>query len=191
MDNPKAEEIESVNGFRLSGYKGVYEFVCESKEELSNWMKHLRRVCVVTNISHFYSFGKLLGKGNFAKVHIGTRKADNAIFAIKTIAKTKILETPRNIKSVYNEITALRKIDHPNIIKLFEVYENEMFIHLVIEYLKGGELFKRLQNKGAYSEKDASMAIKHVLEALNYCHKHNIVHRDLKPENLVLTYIHM
>lgn len=130
----------------------------------------------------------MLGKGNFAKVHLGQRKSDNESFAIKTIAKTKIFENPRNIQSLYKEINVLRKINHRNVIELFEVYENEMYIHLVIEYLKGGELFQRLQNKGTYSEKDASVAIKHILEALDYCHKRNIVHRDLKPENLILEY---
>lgn len=77
-------------------------------------------------------------------------------------------------------------INHPGVIKLFEVYENEQFIHLVLEYLKGGELFQMLQKKGQYSEKDASVAIKSILEALNYCHCRNIAHRDLKPENLIL-----
>ena len=131
----------------------------------------------------------MLGKGNFAKVHLAQRKSDGRNFAIKTIAKTKIFETPRNTQSVYNEINVLRRMDHPNIIKLFEVYENEMYIHFVIEYLQGGELFQRLQNKGIYSEEDATIAIKHIMEALEYCHKKNIVHRDLKPENLILSYV--
>lgn len=192
MDNPRVEEFEAnsadSHGFRLVGYKGSFEFLCQSLTERSKWMENLRKVCVALNISQYYTFGKMLGKGNFAKVHVASRKSDGESFAIKTIAKTKILESPRNAQSVYKEITVLRKINHPNIIKLYEVYENEMYIHLVIEYLKGGELFQRLQNKGTYSEKDASLAIKHVLEALDYCHKRNIVHRDLKPENLILAY---
>jgi len=90
--------------------------------------------------------------------------------------------------SMHREIMILRRIDHPHVIKLYEVYENDLYIHLVLEYLKGGELFQKLQSKGLYSEKDASMAIKYVLEALDYCHNRNVVHRDLKPENLILAY---
>jgi len=90
--------------------------------------------------------------------------------------------------SIQKEIMLLRKMNHPNIIKLYEVYEDEAYVHLVLEYLKGGELFKYLQNKGLYSEKDASLAIRLLLEALDYCHSINIVHRDLKPENLILRY---
>ena len=66
----------------------------------------------------------MLGKGNFAKVHLAQRKSDNESFAIKTIAKTKIFENPRNIQSMYKEIYVLRKINHPNVITLFEFYEN-------------------------------------------------------------------
>lgn len=72
--------------------------------------------------------------------------------------------------------------------KLYEVYENDLYIHLVLEHLTGGELFKKLQKDGIYSEKDAAEAIKHVLEALDYCHARHIVHRDLKPENLIISY---
>ena len=151
-------------------------------------MEHLRKVAVSFNISYRYVFGKLLGKGNFAKVHLATRKKDGTNFAIKTVEKTKILENPRNTVSMQREINILRRINHPNVIQLYEVYENDLYVHLVLEYLRGGELFQYLQNKGLYSEKDASQAIKRILEALDYCHNRFIVHRDLKPENLILVY---
>ena len=88
--------------------------------------------------------------------------------------------------SVLKEIEILRQINHPGVIKLYEVYESELYIHLILEYLQGGELLSHLQSKGVYSEKDASALIKCVLEALEYCHARNIVHRDLKPENLII-----
>lgn len=84
------------------------------------------------------------------------------------------------------EINILKTLDHPSIIKLYEVYENDLYIHLVLEYLEGGELFQHLSAKGAYTEKDASYVIQRVLEALHYCHSRRIMHRDLKPENLIL-----
>ncbi len=180
--------IVSRCGFKLVGYSGTYEFLCKTVALQEEWTEKLRKVCVSLNISYRYGFGRMLGKGNFAKVHLAQRKKDDKSFAIKTIEKTKILENPRNVLSMQREINILRRIDHPNVIKLYEVYENELYVHLVLEYLKGGELFQKLQSKGLYSEKDASMAIKHVLEALDYCHVRNVVHRDLKPENLILAY---
>ncbi len=192
FDNPRLEKTEdrsfNMCGFKVTGYKGSYEFLCESLVVQDEWVEKLRKVCVSLNISYRYSFGKLLGKGNFAKVHLAQRKRDSKSFAIKTIEKTKILENPRNMLSMHREITILRKIDHPNVIKMHEVYENDLYVHLVLEYLKGGELFQKLQSKGVYSEKDASLTIKYVLQALEYCHARNIVHRDLKPENLILAY---
>jgi len=80
----------------------------------------------------------------------------------------------------------LRAVDHENIIKLYEVYESDRYIHLIFEYLEGGELFERIKDKGLYSEKDAMMVMKNFLAALEYIHSRGIVHRDLKPENLIL-----
>ena len=102
--------------------------------------------------------------------------------------KTKLLENARNIQCIIKEISILRQINHAGIIKLHEVYESEMYIHMVLEYLKGGQLLAHLQTKGTYSEKDASLVIRRVLEALDYCHSRNIIHRDLKLENLIIVY---
>ncbi len=85
-----------------------------------------------------------------------------------------------------NEINIMRNMNHPNIIKLYEVYEGEFHIYLVLELLKGGELFDRIIKKGHYSEKDASIVIRKLLWALEYLHQKGIMHRDIKPENLIL-----
>jgi len=97
-----------------------------------------------------------------------------------------MLEHPRRLQALQNEINILRMLNHKNIIKLYEVYENDLYVHIVMEYLKGGELFKQLQEKGAYSEKDAALMFKLILEALDYCHERGVIHRDLKPENMIL-----
>ena len=80
----------------------------------------------------------------------------------------------------------MRLIDHDHTIKLYEVYESERYIHLVFEYLDGGELFERIKSKGNYQEKDAMCVMRNLLDALDYLHNKGIVHRDLKPENLLL-----
>jgi serine/threonine protein kinase len=191
LDSQRMEVIKDdkrrIYGVRLFGSKNAMEFFCLSLLARDNWMERLKKVCILLDVFDQYFFGKVLGRGNFAKVYLCKRKADNKEFAIKTITKEKIMEHSRNVRSVYREIKVLRIAIHPNIIKLYEVYEDDLYIHLVTEYLEGGEMFKRLQSKGVYSEKDASIAIKYILEALDYCHKKNIIHRDLKAENLILS----
>ena len=85
-----------------------------------------------------------------------------------------------------NEIILMKILDHPNIIKLYEVYEGEYHIYLVMELLKGGELFDRIVKKGINKEKDACIIIVRLLSALEYLHELGIMHRDIKPENLIL-----
>lgn len=80
----------------------------------------------------------------------------------------------------------LRTIDHPGIIKLYDIFESEESVYMVVDYLHGGELFDKLKGKGNYSEADASKLIKKLLEAVSYFHQKNIIHRDLKPENIML-----
>lgn len=80
----------------------------------------------------------------------------------------------------------MKILDHPSIIKLYEVYEGEYHIYLVMELLKGGELFDRIVKKGISKEKDACIIIVRLLSALEYLHDLGIMHRDIKPENLIL-----
>ena len=80
----------------------------------------------------------------------------------------------------------MRACDHENVIKLFEVYEADKHVHLVLEVLEGGELLNRIRNKGSYTEADAIKLMRNILKAMAYLHSKGIVHRDLKPDNLLL-----
>ena len=84
-----------------------------------------------------------------------------------------------------NEIDILAQIDHPNVVKLLEVYQDSKSIYMVFELMKGGELTDRIEESGKYNEDQAKGVIKAVVDAMHYCHQHGIVHRDLKPENLL------
>ncbi len=170
----------------MYGYGKSHEFYCETQAAQEGWIKQLKKVCIFYNISHWYKFGRLVGKGNFASVHLAKSKETEGYFAIKTIEKAAVLKNIKTAQSLQREIEIMRRLDHPKIIKLYEVFENETFIHLVLEYLSGGELFQLLQTRGIYSEHDAATAMRCVLEALAYCHQKNVIHRDLKPENLIL-----
>lgn len=80
----------------------------------------------------------------------------------------------------------MRRLSHPHVIELYEVYESSRHIHLVLPYLQGGELFERIKDKGLYKERDAQRVMYNFLSALKYLADNKIVHRDLKPENLIL-----
>ena len=90
-----------------------------------------------------------------------------------------------------DEITILKNLDHPNIIKYFETYENNKYFYIVMEYCAGGELFdviaKKAQKEGSFNESEAAEMMKKLLKAINHCHSQNIAHRDIKPENIMIT----
>jgi calcium-dependent protein kinase len=121
-------------------------------------------------------------------VHSCTRQSDpeGQKYALKTIEKSGIKKCKRNIQSVLMEIDILRTLKHPFIIKLHEVYESNKYIHLVLCYLDGGELFERIKSRQVYQESIAISVMRNMLEALDFMHKNDVVHRDLKPENLIL-----
>jgi len=114
-------------------------------------------------------------------VRLATHKKSGEKFAIKTIRKAKVSK----YDALKREIDILRNCDHPNIIKLVEVHEDEKSIHLVQELCTGKELFDRIIARGHYTEHDAKQIMYKLLLAVHYCHEKGIVHRDLKPENFI------
>jgi calcium-dependent protein kinase len=84
-----------------------------------------------------------------------------------------------------NETSILASIDHPNIVKIFECFQDEANYYLISEYCDGGELFEKLRNFRSLTETSIAFIIKNILSAITYCHKKGIVHRDLKPENIL------
>lgn len=170
------------------GRKKNEDFYSLQESDVDGWYEHLTPMCVLLDLNVKYTRLNKIGKGNFATVYKYERKTDKKIFAVKSLEKKKIMESKRknNNNPLLNEIDIMRSCDHHGVIKLFEVYEAEKHVHLVMEVLEGGELFNRIRNKGTYTEADAIKCMKNILEALAYLHSKRIVHRDLKPENLIL-----
>jgi calcium/calmodulin-dependent protein kinase I len=125
----------------------------------------------------------ILGKGAFSQVRLAESKdSPGTFYAIKVIDKKKLKGKEEPLK---NEIRALRRLHHPNIVELYEVYEDKTKVYLVMDLETGGELFDRIIEKGSYTEKDAADLITQILSAVAYMHENGVVHRDLKPENLL------
>ncbi|KAF0688083.1 Aste57867_20244 [Aphanomyces stellatus] len=132
-----------------------------------------------------YTLGKKLGEGTFSVVKEGIQKSTGKKFAIKCIKKSGLSQ--EDLDALHEEIDILKKMSHPNIMTLYEVYTEAQYYYLVTEFMEGGELFDRIVEKTFYTEKEARDLVQVLLNAIKYCHDHNVVHRDLKPENLLLT----
>ena len=133
-----------------------------------------------------YNISAKIGSGAFGYVRLAVHKDSNQKRAIKTIDKETITKDMKERTKFFNEVDILRRADHPNILRLYEFYEDERHYHLVTEYVAGGELFDFIIKSKMLSESIAANFMKQILSAVAYCHDHNIVHRDLKPENLLL-----
>ena len=127
-----------------------------------------------------------LGRGGFAKVFKGIHIPSGEKVAIKIMDKTQLMEDPLNFQRVENEISILKKVQHKNIIKLYELMESPQKIYLVMELCEGGELFDYIVNHKKLSEKQACKFFQEIINSLEYLHSQNIVHRDIKPENMLL-----
>ncbi|XP_077273485.1 nuak family kinase 1 isoform X4 [Temnothorax americanus] len=128
---------------------------------------------------------KKLGQGTYGKVQLGINKETGQEVAIKTIKKCKI-ETEADLIRIRREIQIMSSVQHPNIIHIYEVFENREKMVLVMEYAAGGELYDYLSERKVLGEHEARRIFRQIATAVFYCHKHKICHRDLKLENILL-----
>jgi len=158
--------------------------ISDNPEELK------KRVIQPTNsdIRKNYEFISMLGHGAFGKVRLyRDRNYKDLLFAIKTLKKEGIPEYQFNL--LKSEVSILSDLDHPNIVKYFGTFEDDYYIHILMEYLKGHDLNKiiNLKKYTGFEEKDMAKIIQQLLKALSFIHSKGIVHRDIKPENILFS----
>ena len=139
------------------------------------------------SILRMYQKGHELGQGAFANVFLGTHRATKAQYAIKKIDRQKMMwgDDRNALEDEINSLILSR--EGPNIVQLYEVYEEKTHCYLVMELMRGGELFDRILEKKIFTEREARDTIRNILSGLAFMHVRRVVHRDLKPENLLLT----
>jgi len=124
-----------------------------------------------------------LGRGAYGEVRKAINVSTNELRAIKIIYKKNCSQEEQ--ARIFKEITIMKALDHPNIIRIYEYFQDEKHIFIVMELAQGGELFDKIVEVHHFNEDVASKILYQLLSAVNYLHKHNIVHRDLKPENIL------
>jgi len=135
------------------------------------------------DIKDKYLFEKTLGQGSFGEVKKAKNKTTGDEFAVKIVNKSDMQQ--EDLLALQTEVEILSQIDHPNVVKLYEVWEDKSKFYMVMEIMTGGELFDRIVEKDHYSEKEAADTIRPIVDAIRYCHNMGVAHRDLKPENLL------
>ncbi|XP_062870867.1 serine/threonine-protein kinase DCLK1a isoform X4 [Trichomycterus rosablanca] len=138
---------------------------------------------VPASISDRYTVGRMIGDGNFAVVHECVERSTGRAYALKIINKGKCRGKEQMIQ---NEVAILRRVKHPNIVLLIEEMDTYSELYLVMELVKGGDLFDAITSATRYTERDASGMLYNLTNAIKYLHSLNIVHRDIKPENLLV-----
>ncbi|KAF9178308.1 hypothetical protein BGZ51_007887 [Haplosporangium sp. Z 767] len=133
-----------------------------------------------------YVLGKTLGKGSSGCVKLACHRRTNDQVAIKIISKASLANKAAVHRGIEREIAIMKLINHPHVIQLYDVYETEKDLFLIMEYVSGGELFEYLVSRGRLDEAEALRFFQQIIVGLAFCHKRKICHRDLKPENLLL-----
>lgn len=135
-----------------------------------------------------YKIIKKIEDGSYGTVHISRKMIDNSIVAVKQIKKTRYSITGKLKKYVVNEFIILKVLDHKNIIKCYDIYEDNIYYYIVMEYFDGHDLLTYLNiNDGEIPQHIIKEIIVQTVDAIDYCHKNKIVHRDIKLENVLIS----
>jgi len=130
-----------------------------------------------------YELGQELGRGGFSIVREGRNKQTGEKVAVKFIEKKFVDQ--EELKLLQREIDIMARVQHTNVLRLFEIFDTDTKLSLVMELVNGGELFYKIVDKGSYSELEARDIVRQLVEGVDYLHNQGIAHRDLKPENLL------
>jgi len=161
-------------------------YYVDNESDFHNWVKCVRKVTGFENLTDIYDVKEKLGNGKFGLVRLGIHKKTGRKVAVKIMSKKDM--TNQDLELVRTEIEILKICQHPNIIRIYDVFENVDFIYIIMEFCSGGDLFSYLEKRGFRLPEPKAAALVHKMSAAcYYLHSYGICHRDLKPENILMT----
>ena len=187
----KDEGTVKINDKKLYCFNIIFplkerKYYVSDEKDYIKWVEAIRKVVHYSNLKDLYEIKGDLGKGKFGLVKLGVHKESGREVAVKIINKK--LVGPVDVQQVKSEIDILKIAKHPNIIKLYDVFENEKLIYIIMEYCAGGDLFSYIEKRGFRLKEERAAEIIHKLcTTIYFLHQYGIVHRDLKPENILMT----
>ena len=164
-----------------------YNYYMEESIKLSNYIKNYykkNKKYPHTKIN-FYKYGRLIGQGAFGKVNIGLNVLSGRIVAVKSFIKDE-LKNSQNMSKILYETNLMRKLNHPNITKILETFEDDKYILIIMEYINGGNLFSFVKKRRKLSEKISKFLFRQIILGIQHIHSKKIVHRDIKLENILI-----
>jgi len=187
----KEEKPTLIESTTFYTFKMIYpqkerEYFVENKDQYNDWVKRLSKAIGFVDLTNKYEIGPKLGNGKFGLVKLAVSKKDGSKYAGKFMSKKEMSNV--DLELVRAEIEILKVCQHPNIIRIYDIFENMDSYYIFMEFCDGGDLFTRLEKtKFKIPEKKAAFYIHQILTALCYLHEYGITHRDLKPENILMS----
>lgn len=157
----------------------------KNQDKRDAWLHKLHRATNSRKFEDYYIIGHKIGKGKFSDVYECCEIDSNTKWAVKVIRKHTM--TPSEIEMLRAEMAIHRILDHPNIVKVKDIFDSRYEVLLVCEFIKGGELYSVMHYKKKLPEYTACHITKELLEAAKYLHEVGVIHRDIKPENILIS----
>ena len=179
------DDVNYVYSFTLIFVSKERKFYCLKKEDYKVWIEKLKQAIGYYSISTYYDIGESIGKGKFGRVKLAIHKKTNKKVAVKILKKKKM--DAEDFELYKREVEILKICQHPNIIRLLDVFENSEYIYIVMEYLSGGPLLQYFKDRKYKLKENRVRDIAHQIStALFYLKSFGIAHRDMKPDNIMM-----